>query len=79
MKRSRVPDDLSKGPVSHRPNELRRLMDRSILAYLLLGALAGAVALFVAYRIFYSRNRVYRRRRAREEAAHNRLMAERDV
>ena len=54
-------------------------MDRATIAYLIIAAVALAVATFVAFQLYYSRDRVYRRRKRREIADHDLLMAEREA
>ena len=51
-------------------------MDRQLIAYLLIAAMVAALAGFVAFKRYYSRERVYQRRTRQEESDYQRRMAE---
>ena len=51
-------------------------MDRQLIAYLIIAAMLIALAAFVAFKRYYSRERIYQRRTRREQADYQRRMAE---
>ena len=51
-------------------------MDRQLIAYLIIAAMLVALTAFVAYKRYYSRERIYRRRTRQEQADYQRRMAE---
>ena len=53
-------------------------MDRSLIAYLLIALILVAAAAWLAYRLYHSQERTYRRRITREREDHAALMAERE-
>jgi len=52
-------------------------MDRSLIAYLLLGAIALAAVAALAYARHQGHARVYRRQKKREQASRSKLRSER--
>ena len=53
-------------------------IDRLGLAYLIIAAVILALAAIVAFKLYHSHYRTYRRRRLRSEAAYDARMAEQD-
>lgn len=54
-------------------------MERHLIAYALLVALVVAATAFALYKRHHSRDRSYRRRKARETAAYEKLMADKNA
>ncbi len=51
-------------------------MDRQLIAYLIIAAMVAALAAFVAFKRYYSRERIYQRRMHQQESDYQRRMAE---
>ena len=51
-------------------------MDRQLIAYLIIAAMVATLAAFLAYKRYYSRERIYQRRTRRERTDYRRRMAE---
>lgn len=53
-------------------------MERQTIAYMIVFLLAAAILGLLVYRRYHGQGRAYHRRRVREEAAHRKLMAEKE-